>query len=565
MDNIRVYIENTKTYSECAPGLSLKQLLNEVETDCKYPVLVALVDNQLKELGYKIYTPHHIRFIDITHPDARRSYIRSLSFVLQKSVVDLYPNYNLMLDYNLPSGLYGELRFNEVDENGLRKVVKLLPEEIAGIKSRMAEYIKKDLPFVKTKLPFEEAARIFLRNRREEKAEIVQMSGKFFVSTYNLDGYTDTFYGPLLNTTGAIHYFDLHPYDDGFCLQYPNSNEPEVIKPIEYHEKLSEVFSENSKWLRIMGARGIGSVNNTIRQSGTIPMIQIAESLHERKYTKIADKIFAKRDRVKIVLIAGPSSSGKTTTSKRISLQMKTLGMNPVILEMDNYFVNREKTPRDEKGDYDFESIYAMDLHFLNKQLKELLEGKEVEIPKFDFVNGERLFTGNKISLKEKDILVMEGIHALNPILTSEIPDDRKFKIYASALTSLSIDENNNISTSDNRLMRRIVRDCKTRGITPEQTILRWPSVRAGEEKNIFPFQENADIMFNSSLIFEIPVLKYYVEPLLIRITPASPAYPESKRLLKFLSYIVQLTPSEIEKIPPTSVLREFIGGSSFE
>ena len=325
------------------------------------------------------------------------------------------------------------------------------------------------------------------------------------------------------------------------------------------------MFKENSEWCSILGAHGIGSVNEAVKKGQARELIAVAESLHERKYVKIADMIHERRDKVKLVLIAGPSSSGKTTTSKRIALQCKVLGLNPLVIAMDDYFLNREKTPRDANGEYDFESIYALDLPFLGAQLNGLFDGKEVELPKYDFVKGERHFDGRRMWMKEGDILIMEGIHALNPELTKHIDGEKVFRVFASALTSLSVDENNYISTADNRLLRRMVRDNFTRGITPEETILRWKSVRAGEEKNIFPFQENADVMFNSALLFELPLLRYYAEPLLERIPPLSEAYAESVRLRKFLSYITPLTPDEIDCIPPTSVMREFIGGSTFE
>jgi uridine kinase len=358
--------------------------------------------------------------------------------------------------------------------------------------------------------------------------------------------------------------FDLVKYNKGFCLQFYSSIPPYDIMKVEFQEKIYDIFRENSNWCEILGAKDIGSVNEAISAGHAVQLIQVSEALHERKYAAIADKIYARRDFVKLVLISGPSSSGKTTTSKRLALQLKVIGLNPVIISLDNYFLNRTDTPLDEKGDYDFESIYALDLDLLNSQLIDLFGGKEIDLPVYNFIKGERESGGRRISLGPKDILVMEGIHALNPLLISRIPENKTYKIYASALTSLSIDENNSISTTDNRLLRRMVRDNNFRGTSAEQTILRWQSVRMGESKNIFPYQENADIMFNSSLIYEIPMLKHYAEPLLRRIAPTSRAYSESLRLLKFLSYMVEITESEQKNIPPTSIMREFIGGSSF-
>lgn len=406
---------------------------------------------------------------------------------------------------------------------------------------------------------------MFRRNNRPEKALLHELRGKFFTTVYFLDGYPDHFYGPLVESTGALTVWDIEFFSRGFLIKTPPVTKPYQLVKSPYQYKLFDVFKEYSDWCSILGVSGVGVLNNVIQSGRARDLIQIAEGLHERKYAAIADEIYKRRDKVKLVLIAGPSSSGKTTTSKRVALQARVLGLNPVVIEMDNYFVDREKTPRDSDGNYDFESLGAMDTEFLNQQLNDLFDGKTIELPKFDFAVGQRTFNGHKLTLGEKDILIMEGIHGLNPALTDHIPQERIFRIYASALTSLSLDENNNISTSDSRLIRRMVRDNHFRGMKPEDTILRWPSVRRGEITNIFPYQEHADIMFNSALIYELPLLKYYAEPLLRRIPANSPASTESIRLLKFLSYITELQPSEISIIPPTSVMREFIGGSSFE
>ncbi len=565
MRKIKIYCDNIADYFECEPGTELKDIVKQINHKCKYRVLAALVDNKLKELSFTVYSPVKVRFIDITHSDGRRSYMRTLCFILQKSVVDLFPQYSLVIDYSLPNGLYGELREKGRDEDGYPIKVNLSREEVLSISQRMREYIAGNHKILRKRLPNAEAAKLYRENGREEKASLVESLGRFFTTVYFLDGYADTFYGPMLYSTGDVDLFNLFPYSYGFCLQSPSSNEPWRVADYMYQDKLSAVFKENSDWCAILGVNGIASVNKTITDGDAKELIQVAESLHERKYAAIADMIHNKRNRIKLVLISGPSSSGKTTTSKRVALQCRVLGLNPVIIAMDNYFVNRELTPRDENGDFDFEDLHAMDLHFLSEQLNDLFAGKEVELPKFDFVKGERYFDGTKIEMGEKDILIMEGIHALNPELSKEIDQERIFKIYASAVTSLSIDENNTISTSDNRLLRRMVRDNSTRGVSPEETILRWASVRRGEERNIFPFQENSDVMFNSSLIFDLPLLKYYAEPLLLRIPPTSAAYVESIRLQKFLSYIVALTPAEISTIPPTSIMREFIGGSTFD
>lgn len=562
MEKIRIHCKNTNNYYAVYPGTKLVDFLNEINIKSEYPILAAFVDNQLKELGFPLYMAHNVEFIDISHADGRRTYTRSLNFVLQKAVLDLYKKYQLILDYSLPIGLYGKLV--ELNNN-TEKIFPLTVSDIEKIKERMSQIIKANFPIIKTKMNNDEAVALFNSHGQLDKAGLFKNLGKFFIPVYFLDGYGDTFYGPQLYSTGAIDKFDLIKYNDGFCLQSPSAQPPFNIAAAKYQEKLSDVFKENSDWCNIIGVKDIGTVNKAITNGYASKVIQIAEALHERKYAAIADKIHERKGRVKLVLIAGPSSSGKTTTSKRIALQLKVLGLNPVVIAMDNYFLNRDDTPKDANGNYDFECLEAMDLSFLNKQLNQLFNGEEVELPKFNFTLGKRYFDGTKIRLNPNDVLIMEGIHALNPNLTLEIDNEIKYKIYVSALTSLSIDENNYISTTDGRLLRRMVRDNNFRGTSAEQTILRWQSVMDGEYKNIFPYQENADIMFNSSLIYELPMLKHYADPLLRRIPPLSTAYAESLRLLKFLSYIIELNPKEQAGIPPTSVMREFIGGSTLE
>ena len=576
MENIRVYCKNTNSFHSCKPGTKLINLMEEmgythntVKNGSSQPVLAAYVDNQLKELGFAIYMAHSIEFLDITHPDGRRTYMRSLCFLLQKAVNDVYDNrYRLEINYSLPNGLYGELYQKESAagprKNTLMQIVPCCDNDIQKIKGRMQELIASDLPYIKTKKNLEESVSLFEQHGQPEKAFLAKSTGNFFNSVYYLDGYGDTFYGPMLHSTGYITKFDLVKYNNGFCLQAPEPFAPDTLPEVKVQDKLYDIFEENGKWCRILGASSIGTVNMAIQKGYALQMIQIAEALHERKYAAIADMIYERKERVKLVLLSGPSSSGKTTTSKRLAVQLKVLGLNPVVLEMDNYFVDRERTPLDEDGKYDFESIYAMDLELLNSQLSAFLAGDEVEIPKFNFAEGKSTFCGNKLKLGESDILIMEGIHALNPQLTASIDDEKKFRIHASALTTLSIDENNIISTTDNRMLRRMVRDNNFRGTSAEETIMRWQSVRRGEYRNIFPYQENADVMFNSSLIYELPLLKHYAEPLLRRISPTSPAYAESLRLLKFLSYITVMSPKEQAGIPPTSVMREFIGESTF-
>ena len=568
MEETRIYCENDKAFHKVGIGTHLQELstvlcrtVTDEKTGTELPVLAALVDHTLKELEFPVMMPHKIRFIGYNHPDGRRTYVRSLCFVLQHAVRDLYPDKTLFIEYSLPSGLYCEIREKKAGDDGIMPVHFLTDVELEKIKERMQEIVNADLHFRKVKMTAQEACKLFTENGQTAKAGLLESLGKFTYSVYFLGGDVDTFYGPLVPSTGYLKIFDIVGFNSGFCLQFPEEGRISKVTPLKRQSKLAATLQEYARWCEILGAKSVGTLNKAISDGGAIKLINIAEALHERKYADIADKIYEKRDKARIIMIAGPSSSGKTSTSKRLAIQCKVLGMNPKVIELDNYFVDREHTPRDENGEYDFEALHAMDLDLLNSQLNDLISGKTIEIPHFDFRQGRRSFTGETMHLDENDILIMEGIHALNPEMTSAVDNSRIFRVYASALTSLSLDENNNISTSDNRLLRRMVRDNRVRGVTPEETIMRWHSVRRGENRNIFPFQENADAAFNSALIFELPLLKYYAEPLLRRIAPHSPAYTEAIRLLKFLDYIVALSPNEIAAIPPTSIMREFIGG----
>ncbi len=561
MEDIRIFCENDRDYKKVPPGITLKELSETLDGNADF--LAALVDNKLKGLDYRIMQQHNIRFIGYEHPDGRRTYIRSLCFVLQNAVSELFPEKILAIDYSLPSGLYCEIREAAPLEDGRPDVYFATDEELETLKNRMREIIAADLPFSKVKMSFEEASKLYSAKNQTEKVHLMHSLERFTYSVYFLDGKADTFYGPLTPTTGGLDTFDIMGFNDGFCLQYPMDGCSDKVLPMKRQSKLATALKEHSDWCSIMGVKGVGALNKVVREGRVTDLINLSEALHERKYAAIADQIYERRGSVKIVFIAGPSSSGKTSTSKRLALQCRILGLNPKVIELDNYFVDREFTPRDQNGEYDFEALEAMDLAFLGQQLNDLLAGKEVEIPKFDFKQGKRVFNGNFMQLHDKDILIMEGIHALNPAMIPGVDNSKVFRVYASALTSLSLDENNNISTSDNRMLRRMIRDNRTRGIKPENTLMMWQSVRRGENRNIFPFQENADAVFNSAHIFELPVLKYYAEPLLRRILPSSPAYPEAIRMLKFLSYIIALSPAEIAAIPPTSILREFIDGQT--
>ena len=530
MEDIRIYCENTCDYVKVALGTTLsdlsRKLCPSLTTECgKYiPVLAALVDNKLKSLDYSIINPHNVRFIGYDHPDGRRTFIRSLCFVLQKVIREMYPEKILAIDYSLPSGLYCEIREIELMEDGRPSVYFVTDEELQKIEDRMQDIVEADLPFTNKMLSLEECVTLFTRNGQTSKVNLLNTLGRFNYNVHFLDGQADKFYGPLVSSTGCLKIFNIVGFNDGFCLQYPMEGDFDKVLQMKRQSKLATALKEHSDWCSIMGVKGVGELNKKVLSGEIIDLINLSEALHERKYADIADQIYARRGSVKIVFIAGPSSSGKTSTSKRLALQCRILGLNPKVIELDNYFVDREQTPRDENGNYDFECLGAMDLKLLGQQLNDLLAGRKVEIPRFDFKDGRKYFDGNFMQLQEKDILIMEGIHALNPAMIPDVDASKVFRVYASALTSLSIDENNNISTSDNRMLRRMIRDNRTRGIVPEKTIMMWQSVRRGENRNIFPFQENADAIFNSAHIFELPVLKYYAEPLLRRISPSSPA-----------------------------------------
>lgn len=569
-DKFNVFLVNDGKRYEVPFLKRLGDFSNEVcktvtdeKTGVEYPVLAALVDHKLKELDYRLSMSHEVEFIGYNHPDGRRTYLRSLCFVLQNAVRELFPDKVLIIDHSLPSGLYCNICDVELREDGRRVPVLMSDADLAAIKKRMHEIVAADMPFVKKKIEASAAEALFEKNNQPDKAELQKSLGKFICSVYFLDGQVDTFHGPLLPSTGYLKVFDLLPFANGFCLQFPSEGDFSKVIPVKTQSKIAATLAAYSDWCSIVRVNGIGTLNRAITEGNAVRLINLSEALHERNYAAIADQIYSRRDKVKAVFIAGPSSSGKTSSSLRLALQCRVLGMVPKVIELDNYFVDREHTPKDSDGNYDFEALEAMDLKLLNSQLNDLFAGKEVELPKFDFKEGRSVPSGKRISLGDKEILIMEGIHALDPAMVPDVDNSRIFRVYASALTSLNIDENNNISTSDNRLLRRMVRDNRVRGITPEETIMRWQSVRRGENRNIFPFQENADASFNSALLYELPMLKYYAEPLLRRIAPSSSAYTEAIRLLKFLDYIVALSPDEIAAIPPTSIMREFIGGQT--
>jgi uridine kinase len=551
---VEIKCSNTDTVHTYPAGTSLYEVYNDIKPQLSSPVLAATVNNELKELSYELYNPKIVEFIDISHPDGMRTYIRSLTFLLQVAVKRVLPNHKLSVQHSVSKGIYCEI----TDDRQMLEI-----SEINGLESYMKDLIAKDLMFTKTKMPTSEAITMFRNSGYNEKALLLETGGKFFTSVYWLDNVADHFYGPLAYSTGYLKTFGLSAYYQGVLLMFPKPDKPDTLQEYVIQNKMLQIFREHKEWNEILGSKSIGNINKDIQSGRAANIIRIAEALHEKKYARIADKIVEKE--AQIAFISGPSSSGKTTSAKRIAVQLQVAKKRPHIIELDNYFVDRENTPRDENGEYDFESIHAIDIELFNSHLNDLLEGKTVNIPRFDFITGKRKFDDrDTVKINENDILIIEGIHGLNPELIKSIPDSKIFRIYASALTSVSIDENNRIPTTDNRLIRRIIRDAATRGYSAADTIRRWKSVRRGEDRNIFPYQENADIMFNSSLIYELCVLRRYVEPLLRKVPPSDAEHVEALRLLKFIGYFENIDSKDEETVPPTSVLREFIGKSSF-
>ena len=556
MDSITITLALTGEQICVEAGSPLSSIAPKTVTDPRtgkeYPVLAALVDHKIKALDFELFYPHTVDFIGYNHPEGRRTYIRSLCFLAQCAARKLFPDRVFKINHSLPSGLYCKLRGERITD-----------EQIMALREEMRRLVEANLPFTHRSVPAQEAITLFESQHQPLKAALLRSVGRFFCEVDYLDGVADNFYGSLVPSTGYLGVFDLMPFHHGFCLQYPSDEDITHTIPRIKQIRFTSTLKDYGIWCKTSGIVSVASLNNTLLSGKAVDLINLCEARQERKYADVADRIYAERDRVRIVFLAGPSSSGKTSSSLRVAQQLKVLGLNPKVIELDNYFVSREKTPVDSDGNYDFEALEAMDLELLGKHLNALLAGEEIEVPRYDFKQGRPFFEGNMMRLEQNDILVMEGIHALDPAMVPTVDQSRIFRIYASALTSLKLDENCCISTTDNRLLRRMVRDNRVRGITPEDTILRWPSVRRGEGKYIFPFQENADVQFNSALLYELPMLKYYAEPLLHRILPSSPAYPEARRLLKFLDFMVALTPAEIAAIPPTSILREFIGGQT--
>lgn len=552
---IQVYCHNIASHINVEGGEKLINLCNQIQFDSSFRPLAARVNNKSESLDFRIYNTCDIEFIDINDPSGRRTYERSLCFILYKAICELYPGTDLRIEHSISNGKYCLLN------DGLLTPTS---EMVDNIRQRMWDIVKRDIPFEQKTAHTEEVIKIFEKQNLPEKVDLLRSIGELYTTYYLLDGLADIYYSWLAPSTGYIQLFDIQKYANGILLLPPDRTQPHTVaKPIN-QEKMLKAFDQYNTFNQIIGINGVGKLNRAIDEDRASTLIQVAEALHEKQIASIAEKIAQRfqEGKSRIVLISGPSSSGKTTFSKRLSIQLMTNRLIPAAISLDDYFVNRTNTPKDETGEYDYESLYALDLERFNNDLQGLIDGKKVALPTYDFKSGSRVETGKTLQLTPRTVLILEGIHALNPELTASISEEQKFRIYASALTSLSIDDHNCIPTTDNRLLRRIVRDAKTRGVSPKDTIARWESVRRGEDRWIFPFQENADAMFNSSLLFELAVIRDYAIPVLRSVPRNCPEYAEAARLLKFLHYFRSLPEKEI---PPTSLLREFLGGSSFK
>jgi uridine kinase len=552
MNSIDIYCVNTGTMKTYPLGVTLFDIKDDFDVKLKNPVIGALVNNRVKELSFVFVKTKKVEFIDYSHPDGMRMYIRSLFFILYAAVHNVFPQVKLKIMHGISRGYYCEL--SRLD----RPVTE---SDISSIKNEMQLLVDQDIPFRKIGLPNEEAVEICRKQNLLFKAKLFQQQGNLFSYLYFMGEQANYFYGDQVPSTGYINVFDLVPYYDGLLLRIPRPEKFTEVQSYTKHDKLFGVFQEHKDWAEILNVPNVANLNEFTLNGESGDIIKISEALHEKKIAEIANLINDLRDKVKIVLIAGPSASGKTTFSKRLMVQLAVNGLKPTMISLDDYFVDRELTPKDDKGEYDFEAIEAIDIEFFNQQLVQLFNGEAIELPKFNFTLGQRLPSGKNLQLVPGSILIVEGIHGMNPNLVPHIKPENTFKIFLSALTQISIDDQNHISTTDNRMIRRMIRDSKYRNYPAADTIRRWPSVRAGEDKNIFPYQENADVMFNSAMVYELAVLKKYADLLLQSVTESQPEFSESIRLLKFLSYF---KPIDDLEIPPTSLIREFLGGSSF-
>lgn len=534
-------------------GVSYKAIAEKVQKDYPHAIVLVSVGGRLQELGKRLSSDCELTFITTAHAAGHEAYRRSMTMLLMKAIYKVVGHEKIeraQVQYSLSQGYYcvleGDLTLNET--------------LLSKIKAKMLEYVELKLPIEKRSVNTDEALRIFHEHRMYDKERLFRYRRASRVNIYKIGDFEDYYYGYMVPDTGYLKYFDLYLYDKGFVIQFPTKNNPETVPPFQPQHKVFQVMKEAEEWGDMLGISTVGDLNDCISRGGMQQLVMTQEALQERKIAEIAQRITADRSK-KFIMIAGPSSSGKTTFSHRLSIQLQAAGMKPHPIAVDNYFVERDMTPKDENGDFNFECLGAIDLELFNRQMCELLEGKTVEIPSFNFKTGKKEYHGDFLTLGDEDILVIEGIHCLNDQLSHSLPKESKFKIYISALTQLNVDEHNRIPTTDGRLIRRMVRDARTRGANAARTISMWPSVRRGEEENIFPYQESADAMFNSALIYELSVLKQYAEPILFGIDRDAPEYLEAKRLLKFLDYFLGVDSSFI---PENSLLREFIGGGCF-
>lgn len=554
-NNLQIYCINTHEYIDVTGGESVQEVFESLKHRLGFDQCIcARVNNRTEDLRFPIYANKQVEFLPMSSASSQRVYVRSLCMILYKAIADLYPGKRLIVEHSISGGYYCKFKHDKAE---------LTKEIVAAVKKHMREIVEQDLEFVRQERLTTDVVEIFRRQGLNDKVRLLSDSRQLYTVYYKLGNIYDSYYGPLAPSTGYITTFDLVPYRDGMLLLPPDKAEPTKPAKQVSQRKLYQAFTDYVNFNCVINVADVGELNQAITSKQASMLINVAEALHNKMFAKIADQI-AQRFRkggARVVLIAGPSSSGKTTSSKRLAIQLMTNLIKPKVISLDNYFVDRAVTPRDESGDYDYESLYALDLEQFNKDITDLIAGKEVKMPTYNFETGHREYKGDTLKLEKDNVLLMEGIHGLNPELTKLIPEEQKFRVYVSALTTLNIDDHNWISTSDNRLLRRIVRDYKYRGASAQATINRWPSVRRGEEKWIFPYQENADAMFNSSLLFELAVMKSYAEPILRQVPVSAPEYDEAHRLLRFLSYFEPLSEKDI---PSTSLLREFLGGSSF-
>ena len=547
---IQIRCKNNKKTQKVEIGSTLFDVFSSFDLKMTHGPVSARVNNKVEGMHYRVYNSKDVEFLDMTTASGSRAYTRTLFFVLCKAVQDIYPATDVVIDIPVSNGFYVDIRLG-------RPVVD---EDVNIIRCRMQEIIDARMPIRRFTVPTEDAITLFQEKGDVEKVKLLKTSGSIYTTYYKIGEYVDYYYGTLLTNTSQLYLFGLEKYYDGMLLRIPSLKNPDELGEMTRQDKMFDIFKEHHRWQEILGIRTVGDFNQAIEAGHATDIINISEALQEKKLAKIAEDI-AQRKGVKLVLLAGPSSSGKTTSCKRLSIQLAVNGLKPLQISLDDYFVDRDKTPKDENGEYDFESIYALNLDLLNDQFNALFRGEEVDLPKYDFPSGKSIKSGKKLKLEPSNVLVVEGIHALNPELTAHIPEEQIYRVYASALTTILLDNHNYIPTTDNRLLRRIIRDYKYRGVSAQETIHRWPSVRAGENKWIFPFQENADAMLNTAMLYELSVLKMQVEPLLQQVPENCEEYAEAYRLLKFLKYFKGIP---YNNLPPTSLFREFLGGSSF-